>query len=109
MSFRGGAAYLLGEKGVWENASTSGTCLLNSAAPELETLWDAGEGACAPRSENPREKRRYRTMYTGSMIDELIGSVERAERHAREVESLELKFSDFTVAGQTDSLRSVGV
>jgi hypothetical protein len=29
------------------------------------------------------------------MIDELIGSVERAERHAREVETLNLKFSDF--------------
>jgi hypothetical protein len=34
-------------------------------------------------------------MYTGTMIDELIGSVERAERHAREAEILNLKFSDF--------------
>ena len=34
-------------------------------------------------------------MYTGTMIDELIGSVERAERYAREVETLNLKFSDF--------------
>jgi hypothetical protein len=36
-------------------------------------------------------------MFTGTMIDELIGSVERAERHAREVESLELQIRDFAV------------
>ena len=38
-------------------------------------------------------------MYTGTMIDELIGSVERAERHAHEIKSLELKFHDFSVSG----------
>ena len=37
-------------------------------------------------------------MYTGTMIDELISSVERAERHAREIESLELEFHDFSVS-----------
>jgi hypothetical protein len=36
-------------------------------------------------------------MFTGTMIDELIGSVERAERHAREIESLELEMRDFAV------------
>jgi hypothetical protein len=45
-----------------------------------------------PRNEKPLEKRRYKTMYSGTMIDELIGSVERAERRAREIESLELEF-----------------
>ena len=48
-------------------------------------------------------------MYTGNMIDELIGSVERAERRAREVETLEFKFSDFSIGGQSDPLRSIGV
>ena len=36
-------------------------------------------------------------MFTGTMIDELIGSVERAERHAREIESLGLQIRDFAV------------
>jgi len=33
-------------------------------------------------------------MYTGTIIDELIGSVERAERHARE-QGMKLDFSQF--------------
>ncbi len=36
-------------------------------------------------------------MYTGRMIDDLISSVERAERHAREIESVELQIRDFAV------------
>ena len=36
-------------------------------------------------------------MFTGTMIDELIGSVERAERHAREIQSLEFEIRDFAV------------
>ena len=34
-------------------------------------------------------------MYTGTMIDELIGSVERAERHAREQQGMKLDFIQF--------------
>jgi hypothetical protein len=34
-------------------------------------------------------------MFTGTMIDELISSVERAERHARDITSVELEFNDF--------------
>jgi len=34
-------------------------------------------------------------MHTGTTIDELIGSVERAERHAREQQSMNLDFIQF--------------
>jgi len=47
-------------------------------------------------------------MFTGTMIDELIGSVERAERHAREVESLKLELSDFPVS-RMESQELIGV
>jgi len=37
-------------------------------------------------------------MYTGTMIDELISSVERAEQHAREQQSMKLKLSDYAIS-----------
>jgi len=47
-------------------------------------------------------------MFTGTMIDELISSVERAERHAREVEILKMELRDFSLP-QMEPQELVGV
>jgi hypothetical protein len=36
-------------------------------------------------------------MYTGTMIEDLIRSVERAEKHARDEQELRLEFYDYPV------------
>jgi hypothetical protein len=36
-------------------------------------------------------------MYMGTIIDDLIQSVERAEKHAREEQELRLEFHDYPV------------
>jgi len=44
-------------------------------------------------------------MYTGTMIDDLIHSVERAEKHAREEQEPRLEFYDYPVFyGQAQEL-----
>jgi hypothetical protein len=47
-------------------------------------------------------------MFTGTTIDELIGSVERAERHAREVEILKMELRDFSLP-RMESQELIGV
>jgi len=43
----------------------------------------------------PRLYRGDSIMYTGTMIEDLIHSVERAEKHAREQQEFRLEFYDY--------------
>ena len=45
--------------------------------------------AVVGRNKSSLEKRRYKAMFQGKTIEELINSVQRAEEHARQQETIQ--------------------
>ena len=79
-----------------------------SDTAKTNQLQDLPSQRRCPGMREPSRQAKV-TMFTGTMIDELIGCVERAERHAREVESLQAELHNFSAAAQTDPIRRISV